>query len=70
MYFVALKCLHNLFGAFSAHTLVYIFNIWKSLFPQNFLTVLQRSILKDKAVVDVFKALISAVNPVQGIVCK
>lgn len=35
---------------------------------QNFLTVLQRSILKDKAVVDVFKALLTAVNPVKGIV--
>lgn len=46
------------------------FRIWKPLIPQNFLTVLQRSILKDKAIVDVFKALISAVNPVQGIVCK
>uniref|UniRef100_A0A673IWW6 WASH complex subunit 5 n=1 Tax=Sinocyclocheilus rhinocerous TaxID=307959 RepID=A0A673IWW6_9TELE len=35
---------------------------------QNFLTVLQKNILKDKAVVDVFKALLSAVNPVKGIV--
>lgn len=57
MYFIALKRIYNLFSTLS-------------LFPQNFLTVLQRSILKDKAVIDVFKALISAVNPVQGIVCK
>uniref|UniRef100_A0A672SY23 WASH complex subunit 5 n=1 Tax=Sinocyclocheilus grahami TaxID=75366 RepID=A0A672SY23_SINGR len=35
---------------------------------QNFLTVLQKNILKDKAAVDVFKALLSAVNPVKGIV--
>ncbi|KTG39902.1 hypothetical protein cypCar_00013954 [Cyprinus carpio] len=35
---------------------------------QNFLTVLQKNILKDKAVVDVFKALLTAVNPVKGIV--
>uniref|UniRef100_A0A671MA33 WASH complex subunit 5 n=1 Tax=Sinocyclocheilus anshuiensis TaxID=1608454 RepID=A0A671MA33_9TELE len=35
---------------------------------QNFLTVLQKNILKDKAVVDIFKALLSAVNPVKGIV--
>uniref|UniRef100_A0A3P9P9R4 WASH complex subunit 5 n=1 Tax=Poecilia reticulata TaxID=8081 RepID=A0A3P9P9R4_POERE len=35
---------------------------------QNFLTMLQKTILKDKAVVDVFKTVIAAVNPVQGIV--
>ncbi|XP_034058607.1 WASH complex subunit 5 [Gymnodraco acuticeps] len=35
---------------------------------QNFLTMIQRTILKDKAVVDVFKAVLYAVNPVQGIV--
>ncbi|TSK20198.1 WASH complex subunit 5 [Bagarius yarrelli] len=34
----------------------------------NFSTVLQKIILKDKAVVDVFKALLNAVNPVKGIV--
>jgi hypothetical protein len=36
--------------------------------PQNFLTVLQRSILRDKAVVEVFKGMMTAANPVQGIV--
>uniref|UniRef100_A0A8C5FNL7 WASH complex subunit 5 n=1 Tax=Gadus morhua TaxID=8049 RepID=A0A8C5FNL7_GADMO len=35
---------------------------------QNFLTVLQRSILRDKAVVEVFKGMMTAANPVQGIV--
>uniref|UniRef100_A0AAQ5ZQU8 WASH complex subunit 5 n=1 Tax=Amphiprion ocellaris TaxID=80972 RepID=A0AAQ5ZQU8_AMPOC len=35
---------------------------------QNFLTMLQKTILKDKAVVDVFKTMLGAVNPVQGIV--
>uniref|UniRef100_A0A9J8DEV0 WASH complex subunit 5 n=1 Tax=Cyprinus carpio carpio TaxID=630221 RepID=A0A9J8DEV0_CYPCA len=35
---------------------------------QNFLTVFQKNILKDKAVVDIFKALLTAVNPVKGIV--
>uniref|UniRef100_A0A3P8ZEI8 WASH complex subunit 5 n=1 Tax=Esox lucius TaxID=8010 RepID=A0A3P8ZEI8_ESOLU len=35
---------------------------------QNFLNVLQKTILRDKAVVDVFKAMLSAVNPVKGIV--
>uniref|UniRef100_A0A4W5JY73 WASH complex subunit 5 n=1 Tax=Hucho hucho TaxID=62062 RepID=A0A4W5JY73_9TELE len=35
---------------------------------QNFLTVLQKTILRDKAMVDVFKAMLSAVNPVKGIV--
>uniref|UniRef100_A0A8B9L1D3 WASH complex subunit 5 n=1 Tax=Astyanax mexicanus TaxID=7994 RepID=A0A8B9L1D3_ASTMX len=35
---------------------------------QNFLTVLQKSILKDRSVVDIFKALLTAVNPVKGIV--
>uniref|UniRef100_A0AAR2J0S3 WASH complex subunit 5 n=1 Tax=Pygocentrus nattereri TaxID=42514 RepID=A0AAR2J0S3_PYGNA len=35
---------------------------------QNFLTVLQKTILKDKAIVDIFKALLNAVNPVKGIV--
>ncbi|CAB1321350.1 unnamed protein product [Coregonus sp. 'balchen'] len=33
---------------------------------QNFLTVLQKTILRDKAMVDVFKAMLSAVNPVKG----
>ncbi|KAG7268685.1 hypothetical protein CRUP_032626 [Coryphaenoides rupestris] len=35
---------------------------------QNFLTLLQRSILRDKVVVEVFKGMVMAVNPVQGIV--
>uniref|UniRef100_A0A3B3DM24 WASH complex subunit 5 n=1 Tax=Oryzias melastigma TaxID=30732 RepID=A0A3B3DM24_ORYME len=35
---------------------------------QNFLTMLQRSVLKDKALVEVFKTVLTAVNPVQGIV--
>uniref|UniRef100_A0A8C8DJX6 WASH complex subunit 5 n=1 Tax=Oryzias sinensis TaxID=183150 RepID=A0A8C8DJX6_9TELE len=35
---------------------------------QNFLTMLQKSILKDKALVEVFKTVLAAVNPVQGIV--
>uniref|UniRef100_A0AAZ3PJR4 WASH complex subunit 5 n=1 Tax=Oncorhynchus tshawytscha TaxID=74940 RepID=A0AAZ3PJR4_ONCTS len=35
---------------------------------QNFLSVFQKTILRDKAMVDVFKAMLSAVNPVKGIV--
>uniref|UniRef100_A0A3P8QG19 WASH complex subunit 5 n=1 Tax=Astatotilapia calliptera TaxID=8154 RepID=A0A3P8QG19_ASTCA len=35
---------------------------------QNFLTILQKTILKDKAVVEVFRTLQGAVSPVQGIV--
>uniref|UniRef100_A0A8C9R7B2 WASH complex subunit 5 n=1 Tax=Scleropages formosus TaxID=113540 RepID=A0A8C9R7B2_SCLFO len=35
---------------------------------QNFLNMLQKTILRDKAVVDIFKVLLSAVNPVKGIV--
>lgn len=35
---------------------------------QNFLMMIQKTILKDRAVVDVFKAMLAAVNPVQGIV--
>lgn len=42
--------------------------IWPSVFYQNFLTMLQKTILRDKAVVDVFKAMLGAVNPIQGIV--
>lgn len=48
----------------------YTFTISNHFSHQNFLTMLQRSILRDKAAVDVFKALLSAVNPVQGIVGK
>uniref|UniRef100_A0A3P8VPU0 WASH complex subunit 5 n=1 Tax=Cynoglossus semilaevis TaxID=244447 RepID=A0A3P8VPU0_CYNSE len=35
---------------------------------QNALTMLQKTILKDRAVVDIFKAMLGAVTPVQGIV--
>uniref|UniRef100_A0A8C5DR37 WASH complex subunit 5 n=1 Tax=Gouania willdenowi TaxID=441366 RepID=A0A8C5DR37_GOUWI len=42
------------------------FKIVKEL--QHFLTMLQRTILKDKAVVEVLKSMLGAVNPVQGIV--
>lgn len=35
---------------------------------QIFLTMLQKTILRDKAVVDVFKVMLGAVNPVKGIV--
>lgn len=48
----------------------YTFNLSNHFSHQNFLTMLQRSILRDKAAVDVFKALLSTVNPVQGIVGK
>lgn len=42
--------------------------IFYNLCHQNFLMMLQKTILKDKAVVDVFRILLAAVNPVQGIV--
>lgn len=35
---------------------------------KNALTMLQKTILKDRAVVDIFKAMLGAVTPVQGIV--
>lgn len=35
---------------------------------QNFLVMVQKTILKDKAVVEVFRAMLGAVTPVQGIV--
>ncbi|MBN3315330.1 WASC5 protein, partial [Atractosteus spatula] len=35
---------------------------------QNFLNMLQKTILRDRTVVDVFKALLNSVNPVKGIV--
>lgn len=35
---------------------------------QNVLIMLQKTILKDKAAVDVFKVMLGAVNPIQGIV--
>lgn len=51
------------------HNKCHLNNNCFNVFPlQNFLTVLQRNILKDKAVVDIFKALLTAVNPVKGIV--
>lgn len=43
--------------------------MFNNVFPnQNFLTMLQKNILRDRAVVDVFKAMLGAVNPIQGIV--
>lgn len=37
-------------------------------FHQNFLIMIQKTILRDKAAVDVFKVMLGAVNPIQGIV--
>lgn len=37
-------------------------------FHQNFLIMLQKTILRDKAAVDIFKVMLGAVNPIQGIV--
>lgn len=37
---------------------------------QNFLIMLQKTILKDKTVVDAFKSVLGVVNPVKGIVGK
>ncbi|XP_010788441.1 WASH complex subunit 5 [Notothenia coriiceps] len=60
--------IQNTLGTFGLNGLdrLLCFMIVKEL--QNFLTMIQRTILKDKAVVDVFKAILYAVNPVQGIV--
>uniref|UniRef100_A0A671X5B5 WASH complex subunit 5 n=1 Tax=Sparus aurata TaxID=8175 RepID=A0A671X5B5_SPAAU len=60
--------IQNTLGTFGLNGLdrLLCFMIVKEL--QNFLTMLQKTILRDKAVVDVFKAMLSAVNPVQGIV--
>uniref|UniRef100_A0A3Q3ET57 WASH complex subunit 5 n=1 Tax=Labrus bergylta TaxID=56723 RepID=A0A3Q3ET57_9LABR len=60
--------IQNTLGTFGLNGLdrLLCFMIVKEL--QNFLTMLQKTILKDRAVVDVFKAMLIAVNPVQGIV--
>uniref|UniRef100_A0A672H6X4 WASH complex subunit 5 n=1 Tax=Salarias fasciatus TaxID=181472 RepID=A0A672H6X4_SALFA len=60
--------IQNTLGTFGLNGLdrLLCFMIVKEL--QNFLTMLQKTILKDKAVVDVFKTMLTAVNPVQGIV--
>uniref|UniRef100_A0A8C4I5J9 WASH complex subunit 5 n=1 Tax=Dicentrarchus labrax TaxID=13489 RepID=A0A8C4I5J9_DICLA len=60
--------IQNTLGTFGLNGLdrLLCFMIVKEL--QNFLTMLQKTILRDKAVVDVFKAMLGAVNPVQGIV--
>lgn len=49
---------------------VWIKQMFSFISHQNFLTMLQKTILRDKAVVDVFKSMLSAVNPVKGIVGK
>lgn len=60
--------IQNTLGTFGLNGLdrLLCFMIVKEL--QNFLTMLQKTILRDRAVVDVFKAMLGAVNPVQGIV--
>uniref|UniRef100_A0A8C6KXU5 WASH complex subunit 5 n=1 Tax=Nothobranchius furzeri TaxID=105023 RepID=A0A8C6KXU5_NOTFU len=60
--------IQNTLGTFGLNGLdrLLCFMIVKEL--QNFLTMLQKTILRDKAAVDVFKAMVAAVNPVQGIV--
>ncbi|KAG8010235.1 WASH complex subunit 5 [Nibea albiflora] len=60
--------IQNTLGTFGLNGLdrLLCFMIVKEL--QNFLTMIQRTILRDKAVVDVFKAMLCVVNPVQGIV--
>uniref|UniRef100_A0A665TFW6 WASH complex subunit 5 n=1 Tax=Echeneis naucrates TaxID=173247 RepID=A0A665TFW6_ECHNA len=60
--------IQNTLGTFGLNGLdrLLCFMIVKEL--QNFLTMIQRTVLKDKAVVDVFKGVLGAVNPIQGIV--
>uniref|UniRef100_A0A3Q3NNN0 WASH complex subunit 5 n=1 Tax=Mastacembelus armatus TaxID=205130 RepID=A0A3Q3NNN0_9TELE len=60
--------IQNTLGTFGLNGLdrLLCFMIVKEL--QNFLTMFQKTILKDKAVVDAFKTMLGAVNPVQGIV--
>uniref|UniRef100_A0A669C060 WASH complex subunit 5 n=1 Tax=Oreochromis niloticus TaxID=8128 RepID=A0A669C060_ORENI len=60
--------IQNTLGTFGLNGLdrLLCFMIVKEL--QNFLTILQKTILKDKAVVEVFRTLQGAVSPVQGIV--
>lgn len=58
----------SVFVIFSVHIAWLPECIYVRLSHQNFLTMLQKTILKDKSVVEVFRTLLSAVNPVQGIV--
>ncbi|XP_075937484.1 WASH complex subunit 5 isoform X3 [Anarhichas minor] len=60
--------IQNTLGTFGLNGLdrLLCFMIVKEL--QNFLIWIQRTILKDKAAVDVFKAMLGAANPIQGIV--
>uniref|UniRef100_A0A3Q1JJX3 WASH complex subunit 5 n=1 Tax=Anabas testudineus TaxID=64144 RepID=A0A3Q1JJX3_ANATE len=60
--------IQNTLGTFGLNGLdrLLCFMIVKEL--QNFLTMLQKTILKDRTAVDAFKAMIGAVNPVKGIV--
>ncbi|KAK9513426.1 hypothetical protein VZT92_026962 [Zoarces viviparus] len=60
--------IQNTLGTFGLNGLdrLLCFMIVKEL--QNFLIWIQRTILKDKATVDVFKAMLAAANPIQGIV--
>lgn len=48
----------------------YILMVGSCFSHQNFLTMLQKTILKDRTVVDAFKSVLGAVNPVKGIVGK
>lgn len=56
------------YGISTGHAHLNIFSSSLSFCHQNFLTMLQKTILRDKAVLDVLKVLLGAVNPVQGIV--
>uniref|UniRef100_A0A8C2X1H7 WASH complex subunit 5 n=1 Tax=Cyclopterus lumpus TaxID=8103 RepID=A0A8C2X1H7_CYCLU len=60
--------IQNTLGTFGLNGLdrLLCFMIVKEL--QNFLVWIQRTVLKDKAALDVFKAMLGAVNPIQGIV--
>ncbi|XP_076869010.1 WASH complex subunit 5 [Brachyhypopomus gauderio] len=60
--------IQNTLGTFGLNGLdrLICFMIVKEL--QTFLTVLQKTILKDKVMLDVFRTLLNAVNPVKGIV--
>ncbi|XP_020792963.1 WASH complex subunit 5 [Boleophthalmus pectinirostris] len=60
--------IQNTLGTFGLNGLdrLLCFMIVKEL--QNFLMLLQKTILKDKTVVDIFRVMLGTVNPVQGIV--
>uniref|UniRef100_A0A3B5K3X2 WASH complex subunit 5 n=1 Tax=Takifugu rubripes TaxID=31033 RepID=A0A3B5K3X2_TAKRU len=60
--------IQNTLGTFGLNGLdrLLCFMIVKEL--QNFLIMLQKTILRDKAAVDVFKLMLGAANPIQGIV--